>query len=148
MAATIYNEAKKRIANGGIDLDTSDLRVALVKDTYVVDPDQGALDDGTANDVASHEITAAGYARQTLANKTVTVDLVNNFAYLDGDDSTFPSMAVGQSIGGVVVFLHTGSDATAVPIAFYPKSPAQPTAGSALTVQWPTPANGAIVKVA
>ena len=121
MAATIFNEAKKRIANGGIDLDTSDIRCALVKDTYVVDPDQAALDDGTANDIASHEITASGYARQTLANKSVSVDLVNNFSYFDADDVTFPSMAVGQSIGGVVVFLHTGSDASAVPIAFYPK---------------------------
>ncbi|CAB4177316.1 hypothetical protein UFOVP998_11 [uncultured Caudovirales phage] len=146
MAATIFNEGKKRLFNGGVDLDASDLRVLLVKDTYVVDPDQSALDDGTSSDIASHEVTASGYARQTLANKVVSVDLTNNFSYFDADDVTFPSMAVGQSIGGVVLFLHTGSDATAVPLVFYPKSPAQPTAGSALSVQWPTPANGALLK--
>lgn len=122
--------------------------MALVKDTYVVDPDQAAVDDGTANDIASHEITASGYARQVLANRVVAVDLTNNFAYLDADDVTFPAMAVGQSIGGVVIYLHTGNDTTAVPIVYYPKSPAQPTAGSALTVQWPAVANGGVLKVA
>jgi hypothetical protein len=94
-----YNKGKAQIANGGIDLDTSDLRVLLVKSSYTFNPDHNFVDNGDANDPQSHEVTVSGYARQTLANKTVTQDDTNDFAYFDADDAVFTGLAVGETIG-------------------------------------------------
>lgn len=149
MATVVYNEAKKQIANGGIDLDSSTLKVMLVDPTYVADPDQSAIDDGTAGDAASHEITgAASYVRQDLTGRVVVKDTTNDFSYLDADDTPFGALELGPTIGGALVLKSTGVDTTSIPICFYPIVPNIPTNGANMTVLWASPANGGVMKLA
>jgi hypothetical protein len=147
MANAVFNKGLEEIAKALTDLDGSDLRVLLVKSTYTFNKDHLTVDDGSANDPASHELTVGGYARQALANKTVTRDDTNDFAYLDADDVPFGALATGETIGGVVLFRHTGTDTTAPLIAFYDVTDT-PTNGAAVTHQWATPANGGVLKLA
>jgi hypothetical protein len=147
MANLVYNEAKKQILNGSIDLDTSTIKVMLVKSTYTANADHAAIDDGTADDPKSHELTVSGYARQTLANRSVASDVTNDFAYLDADDTVFTALATGEMIGGAIILKDSGVDTTSIPIAFYDLTDT-PTNGSDITVQWNTAANGAVLKAA
>jgi hypothetical protein len=138
MANGVYNRGLFEIASAAADLDGADLRVLLVNSGYVFSKAHNVV-----NDVLANEISAAGYARQTLANKTVVEDDTNNRAYLDADDPVFPSMAAGQTIGGAVVFRHTGDDATAPLILFIDVADVA-TAGTAFTLTFAAPAAGGI----
>jgi hypothetical protein len=145
MANGTYNEGAKRIFNGGIDLDTSAIQVMLVKSTYVFDPDHAAIDDGSANDPASHEISVSGYARQTLASRTVGKDDPGNYAYLDADDTAFGALAGTQIIGAAIIFYNTGLDTTSIPIALF-DLPDTTTNGSAVTIVWAAVGSGGVLK--
>jgi hypothetical protein len=147
MANGVYNKGLEELAKALTDLDASDLRVLLVKSSYTFNKDHLTVDDGSANDPASHEVTVSGYARQALANETVTRDDTNDFAYLDADDAVFTALAAGETIGGAVLFRHTGTDTTAPLIAFYDLVDTA-TNGGNVTVQWNTPANGGVLKLA
>ncbi len=147
MANGVYNRGKAQIANGGTDLDTSDLRLMLVNTGYTFNPDHNFIDNAGAGDPIDQEISVSGYARQTLANKSVTQDDTNDFAYLDADDVVFTGLASGQTIGGAILFRHTGTDTTAPVIAFYDLTDTA-TNGGNVTIQWATPANGGVLKLA
>jgi hypothetical protein len=144
VANGVYNRGKYQLATGAINLATADLRVLLVKSTYALDADHNFVADVVAG---ASEISVAGYARQALANKTVTEDDTNDFAYLDADDVVFAALVAGQTVGGAVLFVHTGVDATAVVLGFYDLTDT-PTNGGDITVQWATPANGGVLKAA
>lgn len=147
MANLVYNKGLEELAKALTDLDGSDLRVLLVQSTYTANKDHLFVDDGSANDPQSHELSVSGYARQALANEAVTRDDTNDFAYMDADDTVFTGLAAGQTIGGAIVFRHTGVDTTAPLIAFY-DLPDTPTNGGNITLQWATPANGGVLKLA
>lgn len=147
MANLVYNKGLEELGKATTDLDGSTLTLMLVKSSYSVNKDHLFVDDGSANDPASHEVTVGGYSRQNLANKTVTRDDTNDFAYLDADDIAYGALAAGETIGGAVLFRNTGSDATSPLIAFYDLTDT-PTNGSTITNQWATPANGGVLKLA
>jgi hypothetical protein len=144
MANGVYNRGKFLAATAGVNLSTADLRVLLVKDTYTFDNNHNFVADVVAG---SLEISAAGYARVALTTKTATEDDTNDFAYLDADDTPFAAMAAGQTVGGAVLFIHTGSDATAQVLSFYDFVDA-PTNGGTMTVVWAAPASGGVLKLA
>ena len=138
MANGVYNKGLYELAAALTDLDAADLRVLLVNGGYTFSKAHNFVADVVAN-----EITAAGYARQALTGKTVTEDDTNNRAYLDADDPVFPAMAAGETIGGAVVFRHTGSDATA-PLLFFIDVADVATAGTAFTLTFATGASGGV----
>lgn len=139
MANLVYNRGIFEVMNLGA-LSTADLRVMLVQSTYTENKDHNVV-----ADVVAHELSVAGYARVALTTKTLTEDDTNDFAYLDADDVAFGALTAGQTIGGAVLFRHTGSDATAPVIAYYDLINT-PTNGGTFTVQWNTPANGGVLK--
>lgn len=147
MANLVYNKGLEELGKALTDLDAADLRVMLVKSSYTVNKDHLFIDDGSANDPLSHELAVAGYARAALANEAVTRDDTNDFAYLDADDVAFGALATGETIGGAVLFRQTGVDTTAPLIAFYDLTDT-PTNGAAITLQFATPANGGVLKLA
>lgn len=147
MANGVYNKGLEELAQATTDLQGADLRLMLVKSSYTFNKDHLTVDDGSANDPASHEVTVSGYARQALANEVVTRDDTNDFTYLDADDVVFTALAAGETIGGAVLFRHTGADGTAPLIAFYDLVDTA-TNGGNVTVQWNTPANGGVLKLA
>lgn len=147
MANGVFNNAKASIGNGSLDLDTATLKVMLVNSTYVFNPDQVYIDNVAAGDPIDHEISVSGYARQTLTSKVVVKDDTNDFAYLDGDDVMFSSLAAGQVIGGAILFNDAGgADTARIVIAFYDLVNTATNGGNA-AVTWATPANGGVLKL-
>jgi hypothetical protein len=144
MANGVYNRGKYLIATAGANLASADLRVLLVKDTYVFDNDHNFVSDVIAG---SKEISVGGYARVALTTKTVTEDDTNDFAYLDADDVLFAALAAGQTVGGAVLYKFNAADGAAEVIAFYDLTDTL-TNGGDITVVWNTPANGGVLKLA
>jgi len=147
MANGVYNRGKQLLATAGVNLDTADLRLMLVNATYTFDNNHNFIDNVAAGDPIDHEISVGGYSRQALANTTVTEDDANDFAYLDADDVVFSSLVAGQTIGGAILYVHNASDTAAAVIAFYDLVDTA-TNGGNVTIQWATPANGGVLRLA
>jgi hypothetical protein len=141
MANFVYNRGLYKLATGA-NLGSLDLRVLLLKSTHAPNRDHNFV-----ADIVADEISVAGYARQALAAETVTEDDAVDFAYLDADDPVFSGLAAGQTVGAMVLFIHTGNDATAELIAYYDLVDTL-TNGGAITVNFNTPANGGVLKLA
>lgn len=148
MANLVYNEGKKQLLGAFVGaVNLSALKALLVKPTYTADPDHVAVDDGTPNDPKSHELTVGGYARVALTGVVAGKDVGLDFGYLDATDAAFGSLLTGETIGGLVVFLDTGVDTTAIPILFFDLADT-PTNGSNITIRWADIAQGALLKAA
>jgi len=129
MANALYDPGREGFLDGSIDWDTDDVRVMLVKSTYSFSAahkfvaDLGAIDNGR---------TAA------LGTKTVT-DGVADAA----DTSLTATSAV--ACASLVVFKHTGSDATARLVCYIdtPSAglPFTPSASQTVNITWDSGAN-------
>lgn len=92
MANLLYNSFKGKIGDGSISWPTASVKVALVTSAYVPDIDtHTTFATHVTNEVVATGYTAGGIA---LANKTVTVDTVNDLAKYDADDITWPSSTI------------------------------------------------------
>jgi hypothetical protein len=134
MANFVYNKGLTELSTGGgTTWTSSDIRVVLVKSGYVANRDHDFLDDiGTANELTG--------TRTALANLTKTQNDTDDNVILDADDLsiTFTGTAIG-----LVVYRHTGSDATAPLLAFLDDAfPQTSDGGGASPLVWP--ANGVI----
>lgn len=141
MASGVFNKGLFELASALTDLDSADLRVLLVQSTYTFSPTNNYI-----ADLSAHEISVSGYSRQALSGETVVEDDTNHRAYLDASDVTFTGLAAGQTIGGAVIYRHTGSDATA-PLLCYVAIAATATGGD-FTIQWAATSAGAILYLA
>jgi hypothetical protein len=141
MANGVYNKGKYTIFNAGYLNSTGTLKVLLVTSSYSFDADHNFV-----SDVSANEISVSGYSRQALGTPTRTEDDTNDFAYLDGDDTTFASLASGQTVGGAIVFWDMGGADSANPLlAFYDLTNTA-TNGGDIVVQWAAAASGAVLK--
>jgi len=124
MANALYDPGREGFLDGTIDWDTGDQRVMLVLSTYTFSAahkfltDLGAVDNGRS---------------AALGSKTVT----NGVA--DAADTTITATAA-SACKALVIFQHTGSDATARLIAYIdtPTSglPFTPSASQVVNVAW------------
>lgn len=131
MANALYDKGRNAFLTKLIDWVSDDIRIALI--------DTGAY---TA-DLANHDFLAdvPGGARiavggASLANKTA-VDGV-----ADADDFTFTAVS-GATVEALIIYLHTGSDATARLIAYLDTATGftlTPNGGD-VTVRWSSGAN-------
>jgi hypothetical protein len=129
MANALFDPGREGFLDGSIDWDTDDIRVMLVKSSYVFSAahkfiaDLGAVDNGRS---------------AALAGKTVT----NGVA--DANDTTVTASGA-VACASLVVFKHTGADATARLICFIdtPASglPFTPAANQVVNVAWDSAAN-------
>jgi hypothetical protein len=129
MANALFDPGREGFLDGSIDWDTDDIRVMLVKSSYVFSAahkfiaDLGAVDNGRS---------------AALAGKTVT----NGVA--DANDTTVTATGA-VACASLVVFKHTGADATARLICFIdtPASglPFTPAANQVVNVAWDSGAN-------
>lgn len=142
MANVVTNKFKYEVMIGDANLDASDLRVLLLTSAGTITADTNFV-----SDIVANELSVVGYARQALANETVTEDDANDFAYLDADDAAFGALSAGETIGWAALFRHTGADATAPVYAGYDVTDT-PTNGSTITIQWAAPASGGVLKAA
>jgi len=143
MANSVTNKLKFRLLSGAVNLDTADLRLLLLKSSTPT-PDTNTVSDLTPG---TNELTVGGYARQALANTTVTEDDTNDFAYLDADDVVFTSLVTGETITWAELFEFITNDAGSFVYGNYDVTDT-PTNGGNITIQWNTPANGGVIKAA
>lgn len=124
MASALFDPGREGFLDGSIDWDTNDMRVMLVRSTYTFSAahkfisDLGAVDNGRS---------------AALASKTVT----NGVA--DAADTTVTATAA-VACNALVVFQHTGSDATARLIAYIDTVssglPFTPAASQVVNITW------------
>ena len=129
MASKWYNKGLQRILNGEVDFTDDTIKLVLVKSTYESVSnfeDQVTVDDGTGDDVASHECDATGYTggfagadRLTVAC-TVTVDNSMQGAHVALADTTWTGIGGGtnNTLGGCVVIKEVTNDAASYVLAF------------------------------
>lgn len=114
MAASAYNRAKYLAAKGDLDLDTADLRAMLVTSSYTFNADHDFV-----SDVVANEISASGYARQTLGGHAVTLDDTNDRAYADFNDVAFGAIASGATSAKLIVYKQVTNDSDHVLVGCY-----------------------------
>lgn len=123
MSSAVFPKAKERALGAGLDLVSLDIRVMLVLSTYTYDAadefvaDLGAVDNGRS---------------AALGTKSITNGI------FDAADSTLNATA-GTASNALVLFIHTGVDATARLIAYIDNAvglPFTPEAGQACPIVW------------
>lgn len=117
---------------------TDDFRAILVKSSYTPNF-QTDLD---LADVVAHKVTGTSAVALPAANRLVTIASGGNYVYLDGPAAiTFLSVAGTETASGVIVYFHTGVDATGILICCNAFSAPITTNGSDITVTFDTLGN-------
>jgi len=131
MADAIYNSFKKNIMNGGIDLDTDTIKVALVTATYT--PNQDTHEDfaDVTNEVTGTGYTAGGAA---IGSKTVTADNTDNEGVFDGADVTWSTATI--TARGAVIYLSTGVAANDLLVCYLDFGSDQSSSAADFTIAW------------
>lgn len=119
MASQVYNEGKRGLLAGEIDLNADDIRIALV----MANSTAGSQNDGIVNldDFTTLDrCDSTGYSDAQLANETVTKDDPSDEARFDADDVTFTALNsdASRNIIGVLVYKFVTNDADSVVICF------------------------------
>lgn len=128
MTAALYDKGRQAFLEGNIDWTNDDIRVVLI-DTALYTVDLANHD--FLDDVAGGSRVAVGGA--SLANKSSTDGTA------DADDYVISAVS-GASIEAMIIYLHTGSDATARLIAYLDSAsvtglPLTPNGGD-VTIAW------------
>lgn len=130
MANVLYDKGREGFLDGTINWSSGDIRVILVRSTYTFSAAHDFVDDITAGNENGR--TAA------LASKTVTSGVA------DAADTTVTAGAA-VACNALVIFQHTGVDATARLIAYIdtPTSglPFTPSASQVVNITWDNGAN-------
>jgi len=138
MASIMPNSAKANLMNGGIDLNTDDIRVRLCMTNTTCDTEIDAinnLEDYTTIDVCD----ATGYADVALANEAVTADDTNNRGEFDADDASFTGLSgdATRDIQGALVYKYVdGTAANDIPIIFVDFASDIPKTATQIDVPW------------
>ncbi|MDE2100501.1 MAG: hypothetical protein KGL39_24870 [Patescibacteria group bacterium] len=118
MPNVFYDNAKKDLWNGTINLASDPLHIALIGSGYVPNQDT----DQFWSTVQPYEVSGAGYAAggQPMSGQTVTIDTTNHRAVFKADNVVWPNTAVKPV--GAVIYKDTGTPSTS-PILFYIELP-------------------------
>lgn len=117
--------------NGGIDLDTNTIKVALVTSTYTPDADTHEDMADITNEVEGTGYTAGG---AELANKTVTADTTDDEGVFDADNVTWSNSTI--TARGAVIYKSTGTAATDLLIAYIDFGSDKVSASGNFTIAW------------
>jgi hypothetical protein len=131
MADVIYNNFKKLIMNGGIDLDTDTIKVALVTSSYTPDQDTHDFFDDVTNEVVGTGYTAGG---ASLASKAVTADNTDNEGVFDADDVAWTTSTI--TARGAVIYKSTGTAGTSALIAYLDFGSDKISTAGTFTIAW------------
>ena len=128
----LYNNGKKNLMNGSIDLDTDTIKVALFTSSYTPNIDT----DNDFADISANEISGTGYTAggATLANKSVTADTTDDEGVFDADDVTWSTATITARYA--VVYKSTGTPANDLLICYVDFGSNQSSSASDFTIQW------------
>jgi hypothetical protein len=120
--------------DGSIDLDSDNIKCALVKNTYVANSDTHTF----WSDVSAQEAAGSGYTAggQLLVNKTVTQDNINDKAAFDADDITWASATIIAQYA--VIFKDTGTPTTSPLICCFDFGGDKSSSSGDFKIQWNT----------
>lgn len=135
------NRAALEILDGTFDIDTDDLELMLIDNTYAYDPDDDFVDLGGATGAIAAEISPVGYSRQNTTITSAEQD-ANNRGIFALSDVTFSSLTAGASIHAAILFKNAGGADTANEIVAYFDMPQTDTNGNDVTLQMITSGNG------
>jgi len=131
MADIIFNNFKKLIMNGSIDLDTDTIKVALVTSAYTPDQDTHDFFDDVTNEVTGTGYTAGG---ASLANKAVTADNTDNEGVFDADDVTWSTSTI--TARAAVLYKSTGTASTSALICYIDFTSDKVSTAGNFTISW------------
>ncbi len=131
MANVFYDNAKKNLWNGTVNLASDTLKVALVTG-YT--PNQ-ATDQYWADAVAN-EVTGTGYTAggATLSGQSVTADTVNHRGKFTASNVTWSSSTITAT--GAVIYKSTGNNATSPLVGFIDFGGTKSSSSGNFTIQW------------
>jgi hypothetical protein len=86
---------------------TPDRRVLLVTSSHSFDADHDDVADVSANEISQAQ-------REALAGETTIVDDANNRVECDATDTTFASLAAGDTPAYAITYLYNAVDASAI----------------------------------
>jgi hypothetical protein len=138
MASAIPNSALVRLLNGGIDLDTDDIRARLCMTNTTCDTEVDAINDladYTTIDIAD----ATDYADVALADEAVAADDGNNRAEFDATNISFTGLGgdATRAYQGVLLYKYVdGTNANDLPLAFIDFSADIPATATQVDVPW------------
>jgi hypothetical protein len=141
MASLTYNEARKLILSGSIDLNADTIKVMLVGTGYTPNKDHVYVSDLGSNEL-NNGGGGSGYtagfgssSRKTLGSKAFSKDDTLDRAKFAAGNPSWTAINAG-TIGGVAVVKEGTSDADSVVIAFHDVSPDSATNGGDWTFAW------------
>lgn len=138
MASAIPNSAKVLLMNGGLDLDTHDIRARLCMTNTTCDTEVDAisnLSSYTLIDVAD----ATGYADVALTSEAVAADDTNDRAEFDAADVSFTGLGgdATRAYQGVLIYKYVdGTNANDIPIAFIDFATDVPLTATQVDIPW------------
>lgn len=135
MASVVFNIAKSGMMDGTIDLNSHDIRCALLMTNTNADTD---VDANTLSGLTLDECDATGYARQALTGEAVSTDDTNDRGEFDANDAVFSGMSgnASRAIQGALIYKHVTNDSDAIPIAFIDFASDVPATATQVTVTW------------
>lgn len=144
MASTAFSNGIEGLILQTYNLDTSTIKQVLLQTTYPEDPDQAFVDDGSANDIASHECNATGYtggfngADRLTTAITITEQTGSNRVVAIGVDQTWTAIGGGtnNTLEGVAWIFEITNDAASLPICYLVFTSPLTTNGSDILVDY------------
>lgn len=132
MASFVFNNAKKFLINGSLDLDTDTLKVMLVTSSYVPNVDADDFRNDVTNEVSGTGYTSGG---ATLTTPTITVDTTNDLAKFDADDTSWSSSTI-TARGAVIYKSRGGASSADELLAYIDFGSDKVSSGGTFLIQW------------
>lgn len=144
MTNFIYDEATRKVANKELDWDTDDIRLLLVMTDTTADTERDKLT--ISGFTTLDEVNGSGYARQTLAGKSLTkLGTPDHLTKFDHDDVAFGALGAGsRAVQAGIYYLHVTDDTDSVPLAYVDDAAEFPLTLTGAPFTWIVNANGAV----
>lgn len=134
----IYNEFKRALLRGEVDMQSNDMRVALVMTNTTADTEDDVNTIAGFTTLDEYDGTNYTSGGAALTGETVVEDPTNNRAYFDANDLTFTALGAGtRQAQAALLYKFQTSLGASLPVAFIDTG-GFPFAGngSNVTIQW------------
>lgn len=138
MASAVPNSALTRLLNGGIDLDTDDIRARLVMTNTTCDTEIDAIND-LADYTTIDPADASGYSDVALASEAVNTDDTNDRAEFDATNISFTGLGgdATRAYQGVLLYKYVdGTNLNDIPVAYIDFTATLPSTATQVDVTW------------
>ena len=131
MASVFYDNAKKNLWNGTVDLAADTIKVALVTSSYSPSLTADEFFDDVTNEVTGTGYTAGG---ATLSGQAVTADTVSHRGKFTANNVTWSSSTI--TAAGAVIYKSTGTASTSPLIGYIDFGGNKSSSAGNFTIQW------------